>query len=171
MRFPTPLKQRANSNVLHSHLARKSQHAFLKDRRRLGDNVDVAKPAKGIDYVASTVGRSGLQHGDAEYRDAMLHVPRIVAQMNGESMICPRCDGQGELVIARINATGEVVRLCDECDALWPGSGPLDGTAFIDFSTYVAQWGLLGRWNEITILESSIPVNGEEGRPKLDPEE
>ena len=33
-------------------------------------------------------------------------------------MQCPRCDNQGSVYIVRINATGEVVRLCDECEAM-----------------------------------------------------
>lgn len=53
----------------------------------------------------------------------------------------------------RINATGEVVQLCDECDALWPSNVPVTKNGFVDFATYVKPMGLHGRWGEVTILD------------------
>jgi uncharacterized Zn finger protein len=68
-------------------------------------------------------------------------------------MLCPRCDQQGEVIAAVIKATGERVRICDECDALWSDGKPIDKYAFVDFSTYVAQFGLRGTWDELEITD------------------
>jgi hypothetical protein len=57
----------------------------------------------------------------------------------------------------RINSTGEVVHLCDECDALWPAGVEVAPSGFQDFSTYVAQFGLKGLWREVTALDSETP--------------
>jgi hypothetical protein len=66
---------------------------------------------------------------------------------------CPRCDGQGIVHTARIIATGEIVHLCDECDAIWPNGVEVRLNTFLDFQTYVEQFGLKGLWSEIEILD------------------
>ncbi len=63
-------------------------------------------------------------------------------------MQCPRC-GQGEVVRAKITATGEVVHICQECDALWPDGVRIESDNFIDFSTFVRPKGLQGLWSEL----------------------
>ena len=63
-------------------------------------------------------------------------------------MWCPRCD-QGEVVRAKIMATGEVVRVCQECDALWPDDVEVKKDNFKDFSTFVKPKGLKGLWSEL----------------------
>jgi hypothetical protein len=70
-------------------------------------------------------------------------------------MLCPRCDQQGTVLTVRINASGEIVKLCNECDALWPSGAPLIANGFIDFSTYVKPLGLKGLWKEVTILQTA----------------
>ncbi len=67
-------------------------------------------------------------------------------------MVCPRCDGQGRVVDVRILATHEHVRLCDECDAMWPDGTDLSITNFVDFTTYVKPLGLQGLWSEIEVV-------------------
>jgi hypothetical protein len=73
--------------------------------------------------------------------------------MPQSNMLCPRCDHQGTVVAVRINATGEVVWLCDECDALWPSNVPITQDNFVDFASYVKPLGLNGRWSEVTVLD------------------
>ncbi len=68
-------------------------------------------------------------------------------------MLCPRCDFQGEVKLVMIVKTGEKVRLCDECDALWQQGDKVDTAKFTDFSTFVAPFGLQGTWDEIQVLE------------------
>ncbi len=70
-------------------------------------------------------------------------------------MLCPRCDHQGEVRLVVITKTGERVHLCDECDALWQEGMNIEKTTFVDFSTYVAQFGLNGTWNEIEVVADS----------------
>jgi transcription elongation factor Elf1 len=66
-------------------------------------------------------------------------------------MRCPRCDNQGTVVKAKIKKTNEIVRICDECDALWPLGVAVELKSFVDFSTFVKPLGLFGLWNEIEI--------------------
>ena len=66
-------------------------------------------------------------------------------------MWCPRCD-QGDVKKVRINATGEVAHVCDECEALWPIGVDVSSTGFVDFATYVKPSGLNGLWSELTEL-------------------
>jgi len=67
-------------------------------------------------------------------------------------MQCPRCDGQGEVSQVKIKKTGEIVHLCDECDALWKSGDDVVFSKFVDFSTYVEQFGLEGTWDEVEEL-------------------
>jgi len=73
-------------------------------------------------------------------------------------MLCPRCDQQGEVELMVIKKTGERVYLCDECDALWKEGDEVTKSNFIDFSTYVAQFGLSGTWDEIEGLPENRGV-------------
>ena len=68
-------------------------------------------------------------------------------------MLCPRCDQQRSVHRVRIIATGEIVHLCDECDALWPSGVEVARTWFQDFSNYVAPLALRGVWKELTLLD------------------
>jgi hypothetical protein len=71
----------------------------------------------------------------------------------GNRIECPRCDEQGYVLPVRINSTGQVIFLCDECDAVWLSAVGIGKTPFFDFSTYVAHFGLQGTWEEITVLD------------------
>jgi len=66
-------------------------------------------------------------------------------------MWCPRCN-QGEVVEARIIASGEIIHICQECDAVWPDTAEIRGDNFKDFSTYVKPLGLKGLWSELVRL-------------------
>lgn len=69
-------------------------------------------------------------------------------------MRCPRCGPEGTVLSARIHSTGEIVHLCDECDALWPSGVPVAVKSHVDFATYVEPYGLKALWSEIEILPS-----------------
>jgi hypothetical protein len=69
-------------------------------------------------------------------------------------MNCPRCQ-QGSIIKVRIVFNGEIVSLCDECDALWPEDHSITNINFFDFGEYVEKYGLSGRWDEIEILEDN----------------
>jgi len=66
---------------------------------------------------------------------------------------CPRC-GRGTVRAYQISLTGERVRLCDECEALWAGDKILDVGNFHDFSTYMRQRGGTGLWRELDPADS-----------------
>jgi hypothetical protein len=60
--------------------------------------------------------------------------------------LCPRCE-QGTIKTMRVRATGEVVRLCDECDATW-GHPSFD--TFEDLRSYLRERGITGNWDQLT---------------------
>jgi uncharacterized Zn finger protein len=62
------------------------------------------------------------------------------------SMLCPRC-GQGQVVIKRVHSTGEVIRICDECEAVWPAGIDIGVERFIQFDRYMSERGLDAEWN------------------------
>jgi hypothetical protein len=70
-------------------------------------------------------------------------------------MLCPICeenDQRGQVQKVRIDKTGEIVQLCDECDSVWPSDTKVSAETFQDFSSYVKPAGLQGLWSEITPL-------------------
>ena len=67
-------------------------------------------------------------------------------------MQCPRCDGQGEIKVVRVQATGAMLQLCDECDATWPYGEMPSIESFQDFGTFMKANGLQGLWSEVTVI-------------------
>jgi len=67
-------------------------------------------------------------------------------------MWCPRCN-QGYVRKVRIRETGEVVHICEECDALWSAGKEVSASNFVDFSQYVQPLGLKGVWREVEVVE------------------
>ena len=67
-------------------------------------------------------------------------------------MQCPRCDGQGEIRYVRVNATGTLLQVCDECDATWFHNELNSLETFFDFETYMRSLGLTGAWSEVTTV-------------------
>ena len=80
-------------------------------------------------------------------------------------MLCPRCDDQGNIQRVRINRTGEIVQLCDECDAMWFEDVVPSITTFQDFSTYMESLGLPGIWSELTIMPCPMQKRDPTRRP------
>ncbi len=67
-------------------------------------------------------------------------------------MQCPRCDGQGEIKLVRVQANGAILQVCDECDATWPYGEMPNIETFQDFGTFMKAHGLQGLWSEITVI-------------------
>lgn len=65
---------------------------------------------------------------------------------------CPRCN-QGWVLTARIRATGQIVHVCEECEALWPQSRPVEASNFEDMATHVRSFGLKGEWTELEVFD------------------
>jgi uncharacterized protein (DUF983 family) len=64
---------------------------------------------------------------------------------------CPRCN-QGWVFDSRVRATGQLVRVCEECEALWSDKVPVAESNFEDMATYLRSIGLKGEWSEIDTL-------------------
>jgi hypothetical protein len=51
---------------------------------------------------------------------------------------CPRCD-QGWVSAYRHRSSGEVVLICEECEALWKPADPFDLVHFHNFDAYFEE--------------------------------
>lgn len=56
-------------------------------------------------------------------------------------MICPRCDGQGEIFRAQVSGLNIILYICDECDASWEDKENISKKTFVDLSTYLESKG------------------------------
>ncbi|MGW3071999.1 MULTISPECIES: hypothetical protein [unclassified Kitasatospora] len=65
---------------------------------------------------------------------------------------CPRCD-QGWVREYVARGQSEVIRLCEECEALWRAGEQVTKEHFGSFDDYMAALGLAPLWSEIS------PVN------------
>lgn len=70
---------------------------------------------------------------------------------SNENRICPRCDGQGHVLKARIVRTGDNIFVCDECDAAWSSEDEIATKSFVDFGTMMEGMGLPPYWEELAI--------------------
>ena len=69
----------------------------------------------------------------------------------GRHVVCPRCDGQGEVVPAQIVATGERILICDECDRVWHGGEEPRSDNAGSFEELMQVRKLPAYWTELTI--------------------
>ncbi|MDE9364375.1 hypothetical protein PZ938_02045 [Luteipulveratus sp. YIM 133132] len=65
---------------------------------------------------------------------------------------CPSC-GQGAVEKMRIMATGELIQLCDECEATWLGDVEPLAPGFDDFGLFMERRGLRPDWSELRASE------------------
>jgi len=56
-------------------------------------------------------------------------------------MICPRCDGQGEIYKAKVKNLDITLYICDECEACWEESTNIELSTFQDLSTLLEKKG------------------------------
>lgn len=68
-------------------------------------------------------------------------------------MLCPRCE-QGDLVEARIKKTGQMLFICQECEATWFTKEGILTSPFIDFGVYMIKIGLQPLWSELAIVSA-----------------
>ncbi len=68
------------------------------------------------------------------------------------SVLCPFCEGQGEVYRVVVQKTDEQIYLCDECDTVWLTEkiGEDNATNFEDFMT---NRGLEPLWDELKNVE------------------
>jgi len=70
-------------------------------------------------------------------------------------MWCPRCD-QGDIAKAVIRKTGQIIFVCQECEATWFSSEDIKVTRFVDFGTYMKSIGLSSHWGELDVGKSAL---------------
>lgn len=71
-------------------------------------------------------------------------------------MTCPLCD-QGEIRLVQVKSTGEILQVCDECDATWLQSEYPNTQSPRAFGTLLQSQGLKGLWSEITVFPEKPP--------------
>lgn len=49
--------------------------------------------------------------------------------------------------------TGDLIRVCDECEAVWPDEGVLGPHGFQNFASFAFQRGGAGLWDELSPAE------------------
>jgi hypothetical protein len=69
---------------------------------------------------------------------------------------CPRC-GQGTLYVATIKMTGEIVVVCEECEALWTAGQEPTASGFQDLVTLLKSKGIDDGWSALDIQEEKMP--------------
>ncbi len=68
------------------------------------------------------------------------------------SVLCPFCEGQGEVYRVMIEKTRETVFLCGECDSLWLTEEICEDKAS-NFEDYMLKRGFEPIWSELNYIE------------------
>lgn len=64
---------------------------------------------------------------------------------------CQFCE-QGEVVTAKVRATGKMIYICDECDAVSQSKSELEKGVAVGFWKFAESYGGKGLWEEIEVL-------------------
>ena len=70
-------------------------------------------------------------------------------------LTCPRCDGQGFVLKARIIKTNEIIFVCDECDATWFAPEVIYSQPWVDLGTYMEGKGISPTGKELEVLSDA----------------
>lgn len=65
-------------------------------------------------------------------------------------MLCPRCE-QGDVIEARIKKTGQLIYVCQECEATWFEKKKISNEKFVDFGTYMEAHGMRPLWEDLQL--------------------
>ncbi len=68
------------------------------------------------------------------------------------SVLCPFCEGQGEIYRVVVQKTDETIYLCGECDSLWLTEEIGEDNAS-NFEDYMTERGLKPLWDELNYVE------------------
>jgi hypothetical protein len=63
-------------------------------------------------------------------------------EIEGPIILCPRCDGQGEIYKAKLAGTGIELEICEECEACWSKNQRISTKTFKNLSTFLEEHGL-----------------------------
>ncbi|GAB2625189.1 hypothetical protein [Kocuria arenosa] len=64
---------------------------------------------------------------------------------------CPECEA-GRVIRYRVEPTQEIVRVCDECDALWEAEEDLTSPSVTTVDQYLTVRGLPLLWSGLTVI-------------------
>ena len=62
---------------------------------------------------------------------------------------CRLCHGNGLIEQRRVLGTGELLWLCDECEAVWLSEASIPTDEYHQFGAFMRARGLSGLWNEL----------------------
>lgn len=65
-------------------------------------------------------------------------------------MICPYCE-QGGIIRVKVKKTNEVIKICEECDSVWPAEVTEESGTTLQ--KYMHNKGCADSWGELEILE------------------
>lgn len=68
-------------------------------------------------------------------------------------VVCPRCEGQGDVIEACVKATGAMVFVCDECEATWFERAAVGSEPWVDFGGFMKSIGLDAAWTHLRISQ------------------
>jgi hypothetical protein len=54
---------------------------------------------------------------------------------------------------ARIKSTGDLIHVCEECEAAWPTGVLIAFDSFEDLASLLKSKGLIGIWDELDVTE------------------
>jgi len=64
---------------------------------------------------------------------------------------CRLCDGQGEVIRAKVIKTGQVIFICDECDVLCDHFHDVGSERCEGFEAFARRHGIQPLWTELEI--------------------
>ncbi len=68
------------------------------------------------------------------------------------SVLCPFCEGQGEVYRVVVKQTSETIYLCGECDSVWLTENIGEDNA-TNFEDYMSEQGFEPLWSELDYIE------------------
>lgn len=72
----------------------------------------------------------------------MMRTRMTEMNIHKNTVVCPRCDGNGLVYLLNVEGENMCVYVCDECDALWETPDEITLGRFHDFHTYMNQRGI-----------------------------
>lgn len=64
-------------------------------------------------------------------------------------MVCPRCDGQGNIYRAKVVDLDIIIKICDECEACWQEDQSITLQSFKGLTTFLKE-------NDLTYKDAII---------------
>lgn len=69
---------------------------------------------------------------------------------------CALCDGQGEIIRAKVIKTEQTILICDECDAVCSDVRHIGSERCEAFEVYAKRFGISPLWTELEIQVPNV---------------